>query len=74
MGLADAVVIAECLGVTVREILADPIWREMGIHDERYLYLIPLMSIQISHVRLLTEYYWRFRDLFDIGNHKPEGV
>lgn len=74
MGLADAVVMEDCLGITVREMLADPVWRELDPHDERYLYIRPLMSIPIAHVRLLTEYYWRFRDLFDIGNHKPEGM
>lgn len=58
-------VICDCLGITVREMLADPLWREMGQQDERYLYIRPLMQIPIAHVKLLTEYYWRFRDLFD---------
>lgn len=65
MGLADMVVICDCLGITVREMLADPVWRKLGQQDERYLYIRPLMQIPISHVKLLTEYYWRFRDLFD---------
>lgn len=69
MGLADAAVIADCLGVTVRELLADPIWRDLDPHDDRYLYIRPLMQIPIAHVKLLIEYYWRFRDLFDSGDH-----
>lgn len=65
MGLADMAVVCDCLGITVREMLADPLWRNMNNQDERYLYIRPLMEIPISHVKLLTEYYWRMRDLFD---------
>lgn len=65
MGLADAVVVCDALGITVREMLADPAWRDLDTEDDRYLFIRPLMEIPISHVRVLTEYYWRFRDLFD---------
>lgn len=60
MGLADAVVVSEALGITVREMLADPQWRGMNEEAERYLFVRPLMEAPIEHVRLLTEFYWRF--------------
>lgn len=64
MGLADSVVVCEALGITVREMLADPTWREFDVEDERYLYIRPLMKIPISHIKALTDFYWRFRELF----------
>jgi DNA-binding Xre family transcriptional regulator len=65
MRLADAAVISDCIGITVREMLADPMWRDLQPNDERYLFIRPLMEAPIAHVRVLTEFYWRFKDLFD---------
>ena len=51
-------------GVRCREVLADPAWRDLDTEDDRYLYLRPLMEIPISHIKLITEHYWKMRDLF----------
>ena len=48
----------------VLEMLADPAWRDLDTEDDRYLFIRPLMEIPISHVKLITEHYWKMRDLF----------
>lgn len=55
MGFDQAAVVADVLGITVRELLAHPGIRSAD--DERYQVIGPLLSAPIEHVRALTRMY-----------------
>lgn len=59
MGFDQAAVVANALGVTVREMLAHPGIRSAD--DERYQVIGPLLAAPIEHVRALTRMYVEIR-------------
>ena len=59
MGFDQAAVVANALGVTVREMLAHPGIR--SVDDERYQVIGPLLAAPIEHVRALTRMYVEVR-------------
>ena len=63
MDLADMVVIADFLNITVREMLPEPEWRTMD--QERYNYMLQLMELPIEHVKYLIEHYNTMKELLD---------
>lgn len=55
MGFAKAAIVADAMGVTVRELLAFPAVR--SIDDERYRAIEPLLSAPLDHVVALCDMY-----------------
>lgn len=63
MDLADMVVLADFLNITVREMLPEPEWRTMD--QERYNYMLQLMELPIDHVKYLIEHYNTMKELLE---------
>jgi len=61
LSLAEMCVLADFLGITVREMLPEPQWRSLD--EERYNYMIDVMNMPIEHVKYLIKFYKEIKDI-----------
>lgn len=62
MSLPAASKVCRTIGISIHELLADPMW--LTIDRNRYLFVRPFMEEPIERVRLFTEFYYRCKEMF----------
>lgn len=60
-----SMMICNCIGIDIREMFADHMW--MGLDNNRYLFLRPLMEEPIERIRLVTAFYFEVKRTFEVG-------
>lgn len=62
MSLPSASKACRTLGISIHELLADPMW--ISIDKNRYLFVRPWMEEPIERVREFTDFYYRCKAMF----------
>lgn len=62
MSLVAASKVCRTIGISIHELLADPMW--ITIDKNRYLYIRPLMEEPIERVKEFTDFYYRCKEMF----------